>query len=233
MKIGEESKRISELTPDMIGQLDFLGTDKVGDVNERLIKSNESLNETMQRLIEQMKLGIMEGVAENYQQMYDATREFADGIRTSIESGGMKEVIDFFKDMATGSFQNFMDVYKKMAEGDVAGAGQEALGRIGDAVLGVLYAVVETLVLVLRGILGGLAWLAQELIVGLGNVFVDIGNSIVWAITLPLGGYENTIPKIEGYGIGEFMPDVGAYLQRIYRDIAPLSRGKIFTPASK
>ena len=211
VKIGEESKRISELTPDMIGQLDFLGTDKVGDVNERLIKSNESLGETIQRLIDQMKLGIMEGVADNYQQMYDVTREFADGIRKSMESGGMKEIIDFFKDMATGSFQNFMDVYKKIAEGDVAGAGQEALGRIGDAVLGVAKAVVHTLVLVLRGILGGLAWLAQELIVGLGNVFVDIGNSIVWAIS----GYENTIPKIEGHDIGKFMPDLGDYLQKM------------------
>lgn len=213
VKIGEESKKISELTPEMIGQLDFLGTDQVADVNERLIKSNESLNETMQRLVDQMKLGIMEGTTENYQQMYDVTREFADSIKESMASGGMKQVMSFFKGLASTSFQNFMEVYKKLGEGDVVGAGGIALDRIGNAVLGVLTAIGQTLLLILEAVGGLIAWSVSSLIAGLGNVFIDVGNAIVRAISF--GFVPEAMGSLTSPEISDFLPDLGEYLQKV------------------
>jgi hypothetical protein len=213
VKIGEESKRIGELTPEMIGQLDFLGTDKIGDVNERLIKSNESLNETMQRLIDQFKLGMLSGVQENYQKMYDVTRNLAENLRENMLGGDFKVMMEMFKDLSSKSFENFLELYKKIGEGDVFGAAGVAGGRIGEAALGLLEAIVQTLAFMARAFIGVVQWGVSYLATELGNAFIYVGNGIVRAITF--GTVEQSMDYMTGDTLSSFMPPLSDLVEGV------------------
>lgn len=180
VKLGEETKRVSDLTPEMISELDFTGAEEAKDVNERIIKSNETLSETMQRLIDQMKLGFLGGVAENYDRVYEITRNLADNVRGMMTGeGGLKSAMDAFKDLSKGTYDNLMDMYEDMSKGDFSKAFKRGFDNLSGVFKEVGAFLGQTLWTIFR-LTGGLfQYMAQYIGATIQTGVLDIGNKIL------------------------------------------------------
>lgn len=208
VNIGNTTKRISELTPEMIGQLDVVAeTTGEDEVFRELIKSNESLDQTMQRLIDQFKLGVLSPT--NYEEMFSVIRNFADTIKESLETGSLNFVKTLLQDLFRGSFENLMELVTPLSQGDFG----TAMEVVGDRLWGAIEGLGNILMLGLQALMGTIMYAIEQLIVGLGNVFIGVGNAIVRAITF--GTIDEAISPMQGRSFGEFMPDPADFMELI------------------
>ena len=177
-KDGKEVETaVSALTEDQIKQISFTDESKGPEqAFENIAKSNENLTETMQRLIETLKVEALSTAA--YEQFNVAARTAADNIKVIA-----KPFIEMFQSINNEAMGNLMNVVNPASQGDFKGAlnaAGENLADAGKAAWGLTKDVGQMLYNIFANaakfLAAGIEWGFRKGMAYLGNAFIDLYN---------------------------------------------------------
>lgn len=217
--IDNMKKAVSDLTQADIAKLDFIATDDEQQVFMELIRTNESLDETLQRLIDEVKLGMLSST--EYETFFPALREMTDNIRETLTSGGFADFISFFQQLSSDSFSNFMDIFNRVGDGDFQGAGGLIMDNLKQGFEDLMGVIGNGLYSIAKVLLGTLKWMGMQLIKAIGNGFIWLGNQLYVAFLSTfdpsgalgmLQGGEDLFGYMEFDNFSDFMPSFGEEL---------------------
>ena len=194
-KDGKEIEQaVSALTEDQIKQISFTDETKGPEAAfENIVKSNERLGETMDRLIETLKTQALSTAP--YEQFSQVAKTAADNIKELAAP-----FVNSFKELNEKAMQNVLSVVTPLSEGNFSGAmnaagenlseagkkayevGSYALGQMGT----ILYNVFTNAA---KYLAAGIEW-------GFRNSLGALQRAFIWA-------YDNTFGHIFGYSKSE------------------------------
>jgi hypothetical protein len=178
-KDGKEVETaVSALTEDQIKQISFTDESKGPEqAFENIAKSNENLTETMERLIETLKVEALSTAA--YEQFNVAARTAADNIKVIA-----KPYIEMFQSLNNEAMGNLMNVVNPASQGDFKGAlnaAGENLADAGKAAWGLTKDVGQMLYNIFANaakfLAAGIEWGFKRGMNYMGNIFIGLYNS--------------------------------------------------------
>lgn len=177
-KDGQEIEQaVSALTEDQIKQISFTDETKGPEAAfENIAKSNERLDETLNRLIETLKVDALS--TAGYEEFNRIARTAADNIKETA-----KPFIDIVQTLNKGALENALKVLEPAAEGNFSGAMKAAGENLADAgsfVWGITKDVGQMLYNVFANaakfLAAGIEWGFRNGVAYLQNRFIDLYN---------------------------------------------------------
>lgn len=186
----EIEKAVSALTEDQIKQISFTDETKGPEAAfENIAKSNERLDETLNRLIETLKVEALS--TAGYEEFNRIARTAAENIKETA-----KPFIDIVKDFNKGALENATKVLDPLAQGNVTEAVKAAGSNLADAG-GMLWGVTKDVGQILYNVFAnaakflaaGLEWGFKRGVVHLQNGFIAAYNATPLATTFGKAEY--------------------------------------------
>jgi hypothetical protein len=126
----EVVKSISALTEGDIAKLDLVGEVSEQDVFKSIIKSNETLSETLQRLINTLKVDMLSSA--DYTEFYSMAQQAASNIKETLAP-----IIEAFKTLNAQSIENIKKWANPLSEGELAKTFQGLWSNVTDTFNGI------------------------------------------------------------------------------------------------
>lgn len=191
-KDGKEIEQaVSALTEDQIKQISFTDETKGPEAAfENIAKSNERLEETLNRLIETLKVEALS--TAGYEEFNRIARTAADNIKETA-----KPFIDIVQNFNKGALENALKVLEPAAEGNFSGAAKAAGENLADAG-GMLWGVTKDVGKMLYNVFANAAkFLAAGLEWGFKRGVIILQNGFIAAY--------NATPLVRAFGEAKYI----------------------------
>lgn len=233
----EIEQAVSSLTEDQIKQISFTdATTGPEAAFEKIATSNETLNETMQRLIESIKVEALSTAA--YERFNVVARTAADNIKEMAAP-----LITQFQELNKAAMDRLFSVLDPLSNGDVSGAMNAVKDNLVDAgnkVLevggGVLGDIGQILLNVFSNgakfLAAGIEWGMRSAMVAFQNGLIGVYNSTFGRMSM-FGGEADYIKAedrmkfsdiLKTYNLSDVLE--GTYSQQLMKEIFPSSEAK-------
>lgn len=190
VSIDGSKELVRNLTREQINQLDVVSPKGEEDVFKDLIRSNRDLGEILQALVDELKIRMLSET--QYEKIYGLTRNMADNIKASFESGMLAPFTETFKYYNEKSFENIMELIEPISKGNIGEAFSIGSKRMTDALSSILSTTLNLLKYMFVDVLGGM----------ISNAIHNLGEKISFEIrSIFASGYAappNYRDKLEG-----------------------------------